>query len=308
MNDIDDQYRQASAQDPSQPSESTRQNILAHAAKLASERVSGADPVGADLPGPAANQPSWRPSVVGTLMAACLALLLMTPLFMPPRAPSLIDSSAPAAGGAAPDHAPESERARSVPPPTPDTVPAPAAKTVRNVPAAPQEFVPQETLSAGAPTAADSTQRQPGAPRASAPPAPAERPALGAPRNSVAPELFNSPLAGRSNFAAGGAAAPPGSAVAPTSAAALLQAAEAGDLSHLQALLATPIDINARDAHGRTALMLATMGGKVGAVNVLVGYGADANAADADGITPLQAALTGAQPAIAAALRRAGAH
>ena len=49
MNDIDEQYRRASAQDPSQPSESTRRNILAHAAKLAAQRTANNDPVRADF-------------------------------------------------------------------------------------------------------------------------------------------------------------------------------------------------------------------------------------------------------------------
>jgi uncharacterized protein len=91
-------------------------------------------------------------------------------------------------------------------------------------------------------------------------------------------------------------------------AAALLQAAEAGDSSRLQSLLATEVDVNARDTHGRTALMLAILRGETDAVNLLIAHGADANAADSDGLTPLQAALAGTQPGIIAALRRAGAH
>jgi hypothetical protein len=308
MNDIDDRYRQASAQDPSQPSESTRRSIHAHAAKLAAERAAGADPVSADFHRSAANQPSWRPSVIGTLMAACLALLLMTPVFVPPRAPSSIESLAPVANKAIRDHAAESEMPGSAPHPAADALPAPVAKTARNAPAASRSILPPQTHSAGAPATADSARLQEAAPVASAPPTPAERSVSGAPRNIVAPDLFNSASAGRSNSVAGGVVAQYGAAVAPTSAAALRLAAEAGDLTHLQALLATPIDINARDAHGRTALMLATMDRNVAAVNVLLGYGADANAADADGLTPLQAALAGTQPAIAAALRGAGAH
>jgi hypothetical protein len=308
MNDIDDQYRQASAQDPSRPSESTRQNIHAHAVNLAAGRAVGADPVGADLRGPAANQPSWRPSVVGTLMAACLALLLMTPLFLPPRAPSSIESPARLVGGGIPDHAAVNEGARSVPPPVSDALPAPAAKILRNAAAEPRNMVPPQTHSEVAPTPAESEQRQQAAPPASAPTAPAERSVLGAPRNTIAPGMFDSVTAGHANSFNGGMVAGLAPAVAPPSAAALLQAAESGDHSHLQALLANPLYINARDAHGRTALLLAAMGGRLDAVNVLLGHGADPNAADADGLTPLQAALAGAQPAIAASLQRAGAH
>ncbi len=53
MNDIDDEYRRASAQDPSQPSESTRRNILAHAAEIAAQRAAGKEPVSPDFRRPA---------------------------------------------------------------------------------------------------------------------------------------------------------------------------------------------------------------------------------------------------------------
>jgi ankyrin repeat protein len=137
-------------------------------------------------------------------------------------------------------------------------------------------------------------------PAAPEPPEPSEPGAL---RNSVA-----SAAAGASNGAVRSAFAPRASLAAPAPAAWLQQAAEAGDISALQALVVTPIDINVRDAQGRTALMLATRRGHAGAVDILLAHGADPNAADADGVTPLQAALAGTHPAIAAALQRAGAH
>lgn len=289
MNDIDDGYRRASAQDSSEPSESTRQNILAHAARLAAQRAAGKEPASSpDFRRPAANQPSWRPALVGTLAAAGLAGLLMTPLFLPPRAPNSTGSMVPDAGRATSKHATENEK---------DQPALPAAKILRTAPAAPPNFVPQEALSAGVPSAADSSRHEYAAPLAP-----------GASRNFVAPETSAVFGAGASNSLAQRSAAPRAIAAAPLSAAALQRAADAGDNSRLQALLATPTDINVRDVHGRTALMLAVMGGQAGAVNVLLAYGADANAADADGITPLRAALAGAQPAIASALQRAGAH
>jgi ankyrin repeat protein len=48
--------------------------------------------------------------------------------------------------------------------------------------------------------------------------------------------------------------------------------------------------------------------GQARAVDVLLAHGADPNAADANGDTPLKAAIEGHQPAIAAALQRAGAR
>jgi ankyrin repeat protein len=88
---------------------------------------------------------------------------------------------------------------------------------------------------------------------------------------------------------------------------ALRAAAQSGNVPRLKALLAHHIDIDARDPWGRTALMLAVRGDRKEAVEVLLAAGADPNATDAGGTTPLEAAA-GAQPEIAAALRRAGAR
>jgi hypothetical protein len=91
------------------------------------------------------------------------------------------------------------------------------------------------------------------------------------------------------------------------SAAQVRRAAETGAVPQLQTLLGQ-VDIDARDESGRTALMLATLSGQARAVDMLLAHGADPNAADAQGVTPLQAAIAGDRPAIAAALRRAGAR
>ena len=91
-------------------------------------------------------------------------------------------------------------------------------------------------------------------------------------------------------------------------AAALREAARRGDVSTLRRLLADKINIDARDASGRTALMLAVLQGQKEGVNTLLAAGADPNAADASGTTPLQAALAGAHSAIAAALEQSGAR
>lgn len=93
----------------------------------------------------------------------------------------------------------------------------------------------------------------------------------------------------------------------PGPAAALRRAAESGDIENLQILLRQRPDVDARDAGGRTALMLAALHGRIRAVDALLSAGADPNLADAGGMTPLGAAMDASQPAIAAALRRAGA-
>ena len=95
---------------------------------------------------------------------------------------------------------------------------------------------------------------------------------------------------------------------APRAAVALQRAAETGDLAGLQLLLEEDAPVDARDSSGRTPLMLATLNGQGRAVDALLAHGADPNAADIDGTTPLQAAVAANQPAIAAALRRAGAR
>jgi ankyrin repeat protein len=88
----------------------------------------------------------------------------------------------------------------------------------------------------------------------------------------------------------------------------LRQAAEIGDVHGVQMLLEDRVSIDARDASGRTALMLAVLRGHGDAVDALLAGGADPNAADAHGTTPLQTAVATNQPAVAAALRRAGAR
>jgi ankyrin repeat protein len=88
----------------------------------------------------------------------------------------------------------------------------------------------------------------------------------------------------------------------------LREAAQRGDVPTLQRLVAAHVDINARDANGRTALMLAVLQGQKEAVDTLLAAGADPNAADSSGTTPLRAALAGAHSAIATALEQSGAR
>ena len=96
--DLDERYRRASGLDPSRPSESVRRAVLEHAAQLAAQRAAkNPSRIAGKLDSrrPAANRARWRPAIFGTLAAAALAGLLITPRFLTPRAPS----SAPSSGG-----------------------------------------------------------------------------------------------------------------------------------------------------------------------------------------------------------------
>jgi hypothetical protein len=115
----------------------------------------------------------------------------------------------------------------------------------------------------------------------------------------------NSPAAAASSSAR---SLPPASASIADPPAALREAARRGDVSTLRRLLAEQLNIDARDASGRTALMLAVLEGQNEAVNTLLAAGADPNAVDASGTTPLQAALARAHSAIAVTLEQSGAR
>ena len=90
--DVDDRYRRAAALDPGRPSDSVRRAVQRHAAQLAGRRT--------------ARRNWWQPAAVGTLAAAALAGLLMTPHFLTPAPPALPASSAPHAPNAPPIPAP----------------------------------------------------------------------------------------------------------------------------------------------------------------------------------------------------------
>ena len=62
--------------------------------------------------------------------------------------------------------------------------------------------------------------------------------------------------------------------------AALLAAAEAGDLAAVRRLLDRGIPVDARDARGRTALLVATHADRVEVARLLIARGADVNARD----------------------------
>ena len=62
--------------------------------------------------------------------------------------------------------------------------------------------------------------------------------------------------------------------------AALVAAAEAGDLATLRRLLDTGTPVDARDTRGRTALLAATQADRIDAARLLIARGADVNAKD----------------------------
>ncbi|MGB7922728.1 MAG: ankyrin repeat domain-containing protein [Pyrinomonadaceae bacterium] len=72
--------------------------------------------------------------------------------------------------------------------------------------------------------------------------------------------------------------------------AALMKAAWEGNTGQAQALIHNGIDVNARDAFGRTALLIAASQGHTYIVQVLLEQGADPSAQDNVGTTPLVAA------------------
>ena len=330
--EVDNRYRRESALDPSRPSESVRRAVLEHATRLAAERSAKNGPAQIGAARPAANPRWWRPTAFGTLAAAALAGLLIIPRFLAPDAP-LVGAlpTAPVRTNAAATAASQAEireqpqdamadvRPSSPPPPEesalqPDeralkprvssrnegTVADSAAEIdAKNAPAKVQSMTNARSTAAGGGSETDARRAQTrGATGISAsPPPPAASPpqSAGSPRQSVAP-------------AASSAAptAPP--ARLADSAAEVRRAAEIGAVPELQTLLGQQGDIDARDESGRTALMLATLSGQARAVDLLLAHGADPNAADAQGVTPLQAAIAGDRPAIAAALRHAGAR
>lgn len=98
-------------------------------------------------------------------------------------------------------------------------------------------------------------------------------------------------------------------AVSPLSSrSALWRAAEAGDVPGLRTAFTGRVDINSRNADGRTALMLAVRQGQANAVRELLAHGADPNVPDGYGTTPLHAATAAGNSSIIVVLKQAGAR
>jgi excisionase family DNA binding protein len=84
---------------------------------------------------------------------------------------------------------------------------------------------------------------------------------------------------------------------------ALMKAAWEGDTGQAQALIHDGVDVNARDAFGRTALIIAASQGHTYIVQVLLEQGADADIRDSVGTTALIAAEARGYTRIASLLR-----
>ena len=379
--DLDEHYRRASALDPSRPSESVRQAVLAHAAQVAAKRATGNESSKVSSIRPLARRAWQRPAIFGTLAAAALAGVLIAPQFLAPRAPVPlpsqakvesvakqpssvpIDLSAEMAkpGVLEPTHAPTPGPAQAPAPTAPAALPPP--RPALSLPAGPALPPPRTALSApAAPTLLPppSALEAPVAQESAAPPSPAPesksdaRVASGstdanarAGASASASASAGASASADTGTVAGGAVAgagPGGAVVGGTDAdlqrapgsnsaatniatsaprvsaltaqaalaedppAALRRSAETGDLQKLKTLLDEQVEIDSRDASGRTALMLATLHDQADAVNALLAHGADPNAADTDGTTPLQVAVAGNRSAIVAALKRNGAR
>jgi len=284
--DIDEHYRRIFDRDTSRPSESVRRAIFSYAAQLAAERA--AEPIDTHITRAATAHRGWRRrAIFGTLAAAVLAGLWVTPHFLPVDAPN--------SGATTPKQNPSASAQSAV-----QEVTVTARHRTRPDEAASvdagQAALHPAPRSAPAAKLAESTHDEIAAARG---PRPTASSAGAASRNSaMAVPMPAAP-----------SAAPAAPAVRPAnSPASLPQAAASGDLLGVRAQLGQGADVEARDANGRTALMLAILKGHAPLVEELLAHGADPNAADSDGVTPLQAAAAGHQPSIVAALRRAGAR
>ena len=85
------------------------------------------------------------------------------------------------------------------------------------------------------------------------------------------------------------------------------QAARTGKADMLEQMLANGSDVDARDAHGQTALMIAARIGHLSAVALLIERGADLNHTAKFHLSALMLAVVNNHPAIVETLVKAGA-
>jgi hypothetical protein len=292
---VDEQYRRASALEYSRPSDAVRQSILAHAQQLAAERANQSGDGRRRAPRIAARQRAlWRPAIFGTLAAAGLAALMIAPRYLlTPRA--VTREPEPTAAVSEVSQAPAEPAAPAPSAPARDSTPQPqgappGASALQSKPARRLEALTESNIAAKANAAPRAAQVPPAlAPIAGSTPATADvaradsasaAPSAGAGRSQGATDVNN----------------------------AFRLAAQMGDLGRLAALREQQTNIDARDSSGRTALMLAVQQGQTQAVAELLDYGADPNVPDFAGMTPLAAALASGQSAVVALLQHHGAR
>ncbi len=277
---IDDFYRRASSLDTSRPSEAVRRAVLDHAERLAAERLAAErlpDTGALEKPGVAEFDVARarRPHPGRDLSASWRRPAIVGGLAAAVLAgllitPHLLDSGLPAPTvSAVPEHDLSAPTAGAAAPAKHALAPAP------NAPLAGLQALGHAEQRSGTAKRSGTAERSSAADRSGAA-APVPLRALNA-ASRRDPRL-------------------------------LRQAAAAGDVTRVRELLALPVDIEARDAQGRTALFLAAQQGRTDMVQLLLAHGADANAADAAGLTPLGAALAGGYAEVASALRRAAAQ
>jgi uncharacterized protein len=302
--DLEALYRRSSAQDLSRPSAKTREAILEHSLRLATNRAqmrstdwsiqSESSPaLGQIAPVTRFSRPKWqRPVLVGSLAAAALAGLLIGPQYLRPAAPPVtLQISAKSAVS-------EQKRFEATPASGPTVAEkSESAPAVMNLPAtvpAPRFRAPARLAAPRAGTAESATTA---------------RAASGASNPGVMGGISAASTDASEQVSVTGMRIQrtPG---APAAAAAAQSSRDArtGDSSTPEKPpdAASPLDI--RDTDGRTALMLAVLQGRLDAVMDLLRRGADPNAADNSGVTPLQAARAKNRPEIADALVHAGAR
>ena len=260
--DVDDQYRRASALDPSRPSEAVRRAVLAHAAQLAAERATRIEGSKTKSTRTAVNQAWWRPAILGTLAAAALAGLMIAPRFLveAPRAQGTRPNTAPALVAHAADTRAE-ERAPSAPALGPERTAKPGASTrnadmlshIGSVEAS-QQRAPSNTFLGTATTAVPRISEAPAGPAA------AVRRAAEMGDLSGLQRLLEKPTDIDSRDAAGRTA--------------LMLATLHGQTDAVAALLAYGADPNAADADGTTPLQAARAGDHPAIVAALQRYGA----------------------------------
>jgi RNA polymerase sigma factor (sigma-70 family) len=293
--DIDDQYRRAAQSDRGRPSDAVRRAIFEHAAARAAEHAAARVTTTSATQAPTRRNPRtparwryrWPLAVVGTLAAACIAGLLVTPdfrwLLTAPRASLTPVAQAPAA------RAPIETAAEQSPAYAP---PAAALRSESRMRAGATHALAD--VNAG--TASQAARQNAGA---------AARPRESASSASVLDRAAavrpEAPLAAPAPSQLIGSISNP--ELTPLlDASALRLAAAAGDAPRMRAILEHPVDIDALDVQGRTALMLATLNGQRSAVETLLAHGANPQIADAQGRTPLDVARAANQREISDAL------